>query len=121
MSDMIPLLSQRQFLQLQEQLLKLKFELSQQTFLAGNDSQPVKLDQQLVGRLSRIDAIQQQQMAVANREQVKIHLRAVMIALQTMESGDYGYCCVCGGDIGFKRLEARPEATLCLSCQRDSE
>ena len=121
MNDVVPPLSEAQFAKLQKQLLGLKASLSEQLTLAEPDSQPVKLDQQAVGRLSRMDAMQQQQMAVANRQQVKTHLRAVMIALQAMESGDYGYCCDCGEGIGFTRLEVRPEATLCLSCQQLTE
>lgn len=121
MADFMPPLTEAQVSQLQKKLLNLKSGLSEQLTLAEHDSQPVKLDQQLVGRLSRMDAMQQQQMAMANREQVKTHLRAVMIALQAMESGDYGYCSECGEDIGFTRLEVRPEAALCLSCQQSSE
>jgi DnaK suppressor protein len=121
MSDVMPRLSEAQLSQLQKKLLQLKSDLSAQLALAEPDSQPVKLDQQAVGRLSRMDAMQQQQMALANRQQVKTHLRAVMIALQATESGDYGYCCECGEDIGFTRLEVRPEVTLCLPCQQLSE
>lgn len=34
-----------------------------------------------------------------------------------IESGDYGYCESCGIEIGLKRLEARPTATLCIDCK----
>ena len=33
------------------------------------------------------------------------------------DSGDYGYCDTCGIEIGLKRLEARPTATLCIDCK----
>jgi DnaK suppressor protein len=34
-----------------------------------------------------------------------------------IDSGDYGYCSGCGVEIGIKRLEARPTATLCIDCK----
>jgi DnaK suppressor protein len=34
-----------------------------------------------------------------------------------IDSGDYGYCAACGVEIGIKRLEARPTATLCIDCK----
>ena len=38
-------------------------------------------------------------------------------ALTRLDGGDYGYCEQCGIDIGIKRLEARPTATLCIDCK----
>ena len=35
----------------------------------------------------------------------------------TIDLGEYGYCEVCGVEIGIKRLEARPTATLCIDCK----
>ena len=42
-------------------------------------------------------------------------------ALQRIEDGSYGYCEVSGEEIGLKRLEARPVATLCLEAQERRE
>lgn len=38
-------------------------------------------------------------------------------ALERIEAGDYGYCDVCGVEIGIERLEARPTAELCIDCK----
>ncbi|MFO8155959.1 MAG: RNA polymerase-binding protein DksA [Pseudomonadota bacterium] len=38
-------------------------------------------------------------------------------ALNKLEEGDYGYCEACGVEIGIRRLEARPTATLCIDCK----
>lgn len=38
-------------------------------------------------------------------------------ALSKFEDGSYGLCEECGQDIGFSRLQARPEARLCIACQ----
>jgi len=37
--------------------------------------------------------------------------------LQKLDAGEYGYCDACGIEIGIKRLEARPTATLCIDCK----
>lgn len=42
-------------------------------------------------------------------------------ALDRIESGEFGACRGCGGDIGFARLEAVPHATLCISCKSNQE
>ena len=38
-------------------------------------------------------------------------------SIARIDSGDYGYCAACGVEIGIKRLEARPTATLCIDCK----
>lgn len=42
-------------------------------------------------------------------------------ALKKIEAGDFGTCEVCDEDISVKRLEARPETTLCIRCKEDQE
>ena len=79
------------------------------------------LDQQSVGRVSRIDAIQQQQMAIASQQQASTQLRKVEQALQRIDAGDYGACLECGEAIALARLEAQPEAELCIGCQQACE
>jgi len=78
---------------------------------------PVTLDQQSVGRVSRMDAIQQQQMSVANREQAALLLKAIASALRRIDAHEYGYCLHCGEPVGFARLQVQPQAPLCLACQ----
>ncbi len=41
--------------------------------------------------------------------------------LYELDSGDYGYCESCGVEIGLRRLEARPTATLCIDCKELDE
>lgn len=45
----------------------------------------------------------------------------VQKALQKIEDGTYGICDSCGGEIGIKRLEARPVTNLCISCKSEIE
>ena len=48
-------------------------------------------------------------------------LKDVRAALARMDEGSYGMCEVCGNEIGFSRLLARPEAPLCIACQTRAE
>ena len=43
--------------------------------------------------------------------------KKIRASLSAIESGDYGFCEVCGIEIGIRRLEARPTATLCIDCK----
>lgn len=79
--------------------------------------EPVELSS-AQGRLSRIDAYQQQQMALAERRRTEARLRAIEAALRRVEDDAYGDCTRCGEPIGARRLEIRPEAPLCLACTR---
>lgn len=108
-----------------EQLRSLLIEKQQQlgTQLSNPDSstKPVTLDQQSVGRVSRIDAIQQQQMAIANQQQARQLLKRIELAIQRIEAGEYGACTHCGEPIAFARMQAQPFASLCIGCQSVSE
>ena len=81
---------------------------------------PVDLDQPF-GRLSRMDAIQQQQMARAARAGQKVRLQQVKGALMRVARGEYGLCVSCDEEIELKRLLARPETPYCIICQSELE
>ena len=112
-------LAQAQIEQLQENLLALAEQLHEQ--LEGTVDQVVSLDQQKIGRVSRIDAIQQNQMDKANQHSARQRLSQVMVALAAIKEDDYGYCISCDEPIGVARLMARPETTLCVQCQAKIE
>lgn len=107
--------------QLRSLLIGKQQELGAQLSNRDSSTKPVTLDQQSVGRVSRIDAIQQQQMAIANQQQTRQQLRHIELALQRIEAGEYGVCVRCGEPIAFARLLAQPAATLCIECQSASE
>lgn len=52
---------------------------------------------------------------------LRAHLRQVRHALERLEEGTYGTCEVCGQPIAKERLDAMPEATVCLSCKQREE
>jgi DnaK suppressor protein len=113
-------LTSSQIDQLRQQLLGLQDELHTLLATSAESVRPVSLDQP-IGRLSRIDAIQQQQMAQANRHAYEIRLRQIQAALAAMADDEYGYCKSCDDPIGYARLSVRPEAPFCLSCQERRE
>src|SRR6185369_12275906 len=52
-----------------------------------------------------------------NRDRERKLIKKIDETLSSIENGDYGYCSKCGVEIGIKRLEARPTATLCIDCK----
>ena len=80
------------------------------------DRRPVELDQQSVGRLSRMDALQVQAMAQAADRRRNEEAQRIEAALRRMDEGEYGWCRRCGEAIFAGRLEADPTVTLCIAC-----
>ena len=89
--------------------------------LEGTDraSAPVELDQSSVGRLSRMDALQQQAMAAGSRERMLLKRRRLDAALGRILAGRYGLCCQCGAEVALERLRADPATPFCANCQED--
>lgn len=79
-------------------------------------ARPVKLDQTSVGRLSRIDAIQNQSLTRGLEERGAAELAALTDALARIDAGSYGMCGACGGPIGLARLSVFPETRTCSTC-----
>ena len=76
----------------------------------------IELDQARVGRLSRMDALQQQAMAKATKQRSILELQRIKSALVRIQTGEYGYCLKCGDDIAEKRLVFDPGALNCINC-----
>jgi DnaK suppressor protein len=114
-------LSQEQKNTLKKTLLLRQQDLNDQLLIGEQAAQIVTLDQTSVGRVSRIDALQQQSMAISTRSKVKLNLKKTVTALRAIATEDYGYCKQCDEGIPFKRLEIQPEAALCLACQSKTD
>jgi DnaK suppressor protein len=82
------------------------------------DRRPVKLDQTRMGRLSRMDALQEQAMAIELERRREVELARIDAALERLAGGEYGFCVTCGQAIEPKRLELDPSTPLCLGCAR---
>ena len=55
------------------------------------------------------------------RDRERKLIKKIESALDSIETGDYGFCEDCGADIGVRRLEARPTATKCIDCKTYQE
>ena len=82
----------------------------------ADNRRPVELDQTSVGRVSRMDAMQGQAMAVATEQRRKDEARRIEAAIKRIDEGEYGYCTACGEDIAPKRLAADPIVATCIKC-----
>ena len=91
-------------------------ELLDLSAAAADERRPVELDQQSVGRLSRMDAMQVQAMAQAVEGRRRERLLRIAAAMRRLEEGDFGYCAECGEDIPIKRLEVDPTIACCVDC-----
>lgn len=83
---------------------------------AAQDLKPVMLDQTSIGRVSRVDAMQLQQMsqeAARRRQQLLLKIEG---ALRRIESGRFGLCFLCETEIDRRRLSADPTITRCRNC-----
>lgn len=102
--------------QLKSRLLELQTELEALEAIAKASTETVTLDQSTVGRLSRMDALQGQQMALEAERRRKQQQLQIKAALLRLENGDYGYCLVCGNEIAAGRLNINPTAMRCVGC-----
>lgn len=93
-------------------------ELNALSAISSESRKTVELDQQAVGRLSRMDAMQGQAMALATEERRNLERTRVEQALRRIEDGDYGYCIKCEEEIDIRRLELDPSHALCISCAK---
>ncbi len=91
-------------------------DLAAASATTAEDRAPVVLDPQSVGRLSRMDALQVQAMAVATETRRQDRLRRIAAALRRIDDGAYGYCLACDEDIPVKRLAVDPTVTRCIDC-----
>ena len=113
-------LTDTQVVELGADLQALRSELESLVEVSAKGAKPVELDTP-IGRLSRMDAMQHQQMAKANRESHRRRLQLVQVALADVARADYGLCMRCEEPIGYRRLKAKPESRFCLACQSSNE
>ena len=69
-----------------------------------------------VGRLSRLDSMQMQQMALAGKRRLEEERNRLHEARRRIDAGTFGRCLNCGGDIALERLQHQPDAVTCMPC-----
>ena len=102
--------------QFRQQLLQMRSDLEQIELESRQNTETVELDQCKVGRLSRMDALQGQQMALESERRRKLQLQKIEAALVRFDNDDFGYCFECGEEIAVRRLQADPTHTKCINC-----
>lgn len=98
---------------------RLKRELEDVSSLlaqATKSAATVELDQPSIGRVSRIDAIQQQAMAIGFQKRLQLRKQKLQAALDRITAGRYGICCECQLELEPERLNADPATVFCTEC-----
>lgn len=110
------MIEEAELTELKAMLLTLREELSDASEASQQSRNVVTLDQQAVGRLSRIDALQNQAMALATESRRKSLSGRLDAALERMDAGTYGHCEECDEPIPVGRLRLDPTVSTCVTC-----
>ncbi|MBA4136140.1 MAG: molecular chaperone DnaK [Opitutus sp.] len=81
----------------------------------SDSTQPISPDA-AIGRLSRLDSMQMQQMALAGKRRLEDERTRLVEAQHRIDAGNYGRCLLCGSDISAERLGYQLDATTCVPC-----
>lgn len=111
------MIAPRQIAALEERLNRRLVELAESLRDSADAQTAVKLDQTSVGRLSRMDALQQQATRLSLRDGLLRDKRRVEAALARIRGGLYGICCACEHELSIERLNADPAAPFCMNCE----
>lgn len=103
---------------LRSRLLARQEELRKLVAAHHEETRPVQYDQTVVGRLSRMDEIQNQAMSAETERRRKEELHRIDSALSRLGDDDYGFCASCGDEIEKKRIELDPTVLTCIGCAR---
>ena len=101
---------------MKKRLLDRRSELEHVIEASADTNTETELDQQRIGRLSRMDAMQQQAMEEETHRRRDQELARIEAALKRIDDDDYGYCNACDEPIAIKRLENDPATPLCIEC-----
>lgn len=93
-------------------------DLREQSETTRQTRDTVELDQQSVGRLSRMDAIQRKAMADATEQRRHLEIEQLNAALKRIASEEFGYCLDCGEKIEARRIEQNLTVFKCISCAK---
>lgn len=93
-------------------------ELEHHGLSSQGSRETVELDQQSVGRLSRMDAIERKAMADATQRLRQTEMQQLKAALKRLEDDEFGYCVDCGEVIEDKRLAHSLTVLKCMDCAR---
>ncbi len=98
-----------------ERLEGLAKEINEDLSASKDSAGIVELDTS-IGRLSRMDAMQNQQMVLELRRRQENQLLRIQNAIKRVDQGQYGLCGKCKKPIAEERLEASPDVVMCVRC-----
>lgn len=101
---------------MRECLIARREELEQLIVSSADTRTDRELDQQRIGRLSRMDALQQHAMEEETGRRRAYELARIEAALKRIADDDYGFCTACEQPIAPKRLQNDPSTPLCIQC-----
>ena len=104
-----------------DRLQRERARLVDQGEAAERAADTVELDQTRVGRLSRMDALQQQAMSQEEQRRTAQRRRQIDAALVRLDEGEYGDCLACGEPIASARLDYDPAAAYRVACAEQRE
>ncbi|MCD4813217.1 TraR/DksA family transcriptional regulator [bacterium] len=107
-----------QWTEMKSRLLVMKKEIIAMEKIGEDAAKPVELDQCGMGRLSRMDAMQTQAMALEAQSRRKLNLQRIDSALVRIEKGNYGLCVRCKQEISAARLDFDPAVLICIKCAK---
>jgi len=109
-------LTEAQVSELRDELEGQLAKLEKSMIVTDEALKTVELDQSAVGRLSRMDSLQNQGIAKGLRERESIKLAMIQEAMRRLDAGTYGACTACGAEVAFERLLVFPESATCAPC-----
>lgn len=101
-----------------DQLLERRQELQHLSEHFPSALEEITLDDQILGHVSRHDALHHKALAEANERSRQFEIRRIDTVLRRIDEDEYGYCDKCGDEISEKRLEVNPSALLCITCAK---
>ncbi len=115
------MLSDQQLQTYRQTLLKRRETLRREHAHHDDAADSVELDQSRVGRVSRMDALQQHALHEAAGARREAELRGIGAALQRLEQDIFGLCVSCGEEIPPARLDIDAATALCIGCAERAE
>ena len=108
-------ITNQQLAQIRETLERTLRRMERNGLLNGH-ARPREIDQSTVGRLSRIEALQNQGFTESLEARERTQRDEVVQALRRIDDGVFGLCSGCRAPIGFERLLVFPETRTCTGC-----
>lgn len=106
---------------IKKRLMTERDELQHDAKVTADERDVVVLDQTTVGRLSRMDALQNQAMQQETERRREVEIKRIDAALQRLNEDEFGYCVSCGEEIQPKRLEMDLATPVCVDCAHKAD